>query len=242
MQIKRIKKSGRVVAGIAAVLTSAALISAAPATADPRVGGDIGVKYDQLGGEGGLLGAPVTGEIRTPNERGAYVAFRRGSIYWSPWSGAHEVHGEIRNGWGRLGWENGSLRFPTSDEITTPNGRGAYNTFEGGAIYFSPATGAHAVQGTIRQAYAWAGWENGYLGFPTSSEVPTPDKRGAYNTFQGGAIYWSSGTGAHVIRGAIRDAWARQGWEGGRLGFPTSSEFDITGGKRQNFTGGYIEW
>ncbi|WP_425560198.1 LGFP repeat-containing protein, partial [Kineococcus glutinatus] len=112
----------------------------------------------------------------------------------------------------------------------------------GGNIYWSPATGAHEVHGQILGAYAWAGWENGVLGFPITGEIRTPNGRGAYNAFEGGSVYWSPGTGAHVVRGAIRDAWAGQGWEGGRLGFPTSSEFDIPGGRRVNFESGYIEW
>ncbi|WP_432494678.1 LGFP repeat-containing protein [Kineococcus gypseus] len=231
---------GRVLGGVAAAVAS--LVLAAPAQADTRVGGEIGVRYDALGGEAGLLGAPRSPEIRTPNGKGAYVAFDRGSIYWSPWTGAWETHGEIRAGWGRLGWENGYLGFPITNEITTPNGRGAYNAFEGGSIYFSPVTGAHAVRGLIRDAYAWAGWENGRLGFPTTSQIPTPNGRGAYNVFQGGSIYWGPGIGAHVVWGAIRDAWAATGWESGQLGFPTSSEFDIPGGKRVNFERGFIEW
>ncbi|PPK92259.1 LGFP repeat-containing protein [Kineococcus xinjiangensis] len=148
------------------------------------------MRYDSLGGSGGFLGAPLTGEVRTPNGRGAYVVFQGGSIYWSPATGAQEVHGAIRN------------------------------------------------------AYGWAGWEGGYLGFPRTNEVRTPDGRGAYNVFEGGSIYWSpqAGPNAHVVRGAIRDAWGQYSWEGGPFGYPTSSEFDIPGGKRSNFQRGWIEW
>ncbi|GAA0307283.1 hypothetical protein GCM10009528_25720 [Kineococcus aurantiacus] len=212
------------------------------AAADPRVGGDIGVRYDALGGAAGLLGEPLTGEVGTPNGRGAYVSFQRGGIWWSPQSGAREVHGSILTEWGRTGWEGGPLGFPITDETGTPNGRGAYNAFQGGSVYWSPPSGAHEVHGMIRDAYAWSGWENGVLGFPITGEVRTPNGKGAYNAFQGGSIYWSPTTGAHVVHGAIRDAWAAQGWEGGALGFPTSSEFDIPGGKRVNFQRGYIEW
>ncbi len=218
------------------------MAGAQTAAADPRVGGEIGVRYDALGGAAGLLGEPLTGEVRTPNGRGAYVSFQRGGIWWSPQSGAREVHGSILAEWGRTGWENGSLGFPVTDETRTPDGRGAYNVFQGGSVYWSPATGAREVHGMIRDAYAWSGWENGVLGFPVTSEVRTPNGRGAYNVFQGGSIYWSPATGAHVVHGAIRDAWAAQGWESGALGFPISSEFDIPGGKRVNFQRGYIEW
>ncbi|GAB16036.1 hypothetical protein ARGLB_105_00010, partial [Arthrobacter globiformis NBRC 12137] len=34
------------------------------------------------------------------------------SIYWSPKTGAHEVHGAIRAKWAALGWEKGPLGYP----------------------------------------------------------------------------------------------------------------------------------
>ncbi|WP_432506152.1 LGFP repeat-containing protein [Kineococcus arenarius] len=238
--------------GVAAVI-GASLSTAVPAQADPRVGGEIGYRYEYYyGGARGFLGDPLTGEIRTPDSKGAYVVFQHGSIYWSPWTGAREVHGEIRDGWGRLGWEGGRMGFPTSDEQTTYSRRGKYQEFEGGTVYWTPWTGAHGVGGAIEQEY-----EDYYsstfeccpdaeevLGFPVTSEITTPNGRGAYNHFQWGSIYWSPGTGAHAVHGAIRDIWAAQGWENGRLGFPTSSEEydyyeDVV---VQSFEGGAIWW
>ena len=34
----------------------------------------------------------------------------------------------------------------------------------------------------------------------------------------------SAATGAHEVRGGIRDVWAAQGWETGPLGFPTTGD------------------
>nr|WP_246314193.1 hypothetical protein [Kineococcus aurantiacus] len=215
----------------------------ASAASSAVVEGAIGARYSSLGGPGSFLGQPRTPEVPTPTRPGAYVVFDAGSIYWSPATGAWDVHGAIRDEWQRTGWEAGPLGFPTSGEVRTPNGRGAYTVFERGSIYWSPTTGAHEVHGDIRAAYAWAGWENGYLGFPRTGEVPTPAGDGAYTVFEGGSIYWSPWVGgAHVLRGAIRDAWASIGWENSPLGYPTSSEFNIRGGKRANFERGFIEW
>jgi stage II sporulation protein D len=44
------------------------------------------------------------------------------------------------------------------------------------------------------------------------------------------------------VRGAIRARWAQLGWENSRLGFPTSDEYAIPGGRRSDFQGGYITW
>ncbi|GAA0305196.1 LGFP repeat-containing protein [Kineococcus aurantiacus] len=238
-------KTGAV--GVTAAVV-AALGIVAPAQADPRVNGEIGYAYEyRYNGPRGFLGQPLTSEIRTPNSKGAYVAFQGGSIYWSPWTGAHELHGEIRNGWGRLGWEGGILGFPITDEGATSSGRGRWQDFEGGSMYWAPWSGAHMVRGDIQETYGNVmcsydcGFGEDVLGFPISSETRTPNGRGAYNHFQWGSIYWSPATGAHPVYGAIRDAWAGQGWENGRLGFPVQEEHvwdeDYV---VQQFEGGFI--
>jgi uncharacterized protein with LGFP repeats len=63
---------------------------------------------------------------------------------------------------------------------------------------------------------------------------------GCYQLFQGGSIYWSPATGGHVVLGAIRDTWAGQGSENGRLGYPISGETFSGGAYRQTFQGGTI--
>ncbi|WP_375336782.1 LGFP repeat-containing protein [Amycolatopsis sp. SID8362] len=78
---------------------------------------------------------------------------------------------------------------------------------------------------------------------PVADEVGTPDGVGRFNHFSKSAsIYWTPGTGAWSVHGAIRDRWAALGWERGRLGYPVSDEFAVTGGRRGNFRGGYITY
>ncbi|HEX8199756.1 MAG TPA: hypothetical protein VF590_04660, partial [Isosphaeraceae bacterium] len=62
--------------------------------------------------------------------------YQRGSIYWSPATGAHEVHGAIRDKWASLRWENSYLGYPTSDEMDDGHG-GRVSRFQGGSIYWS---------------------------------------------------------------------------------------------------------
>ncbi|WP_176741333.1 LGFP repeat-containing protein [Streptomyces sp. LUP30] len=147
-----------------------------------------------------------------------------------------ETHGEINKKYGSMGFENSFLKLPLNDETRTPNKPGAFNHFQTGSIYWSPSTGAHEIHGAIRDKWAAMGWENSQLGFPTSDETRTPNKPGAFNHFQTGSIYWSPSTGAHEVHGAIRDKWAAMGWENSQLGFPTSDEFAIPGGRRSLFT------
>ena len=56
-----------------------------------------------------------------------------------------------------LGGSAGPLGAALGAELTTPDGRGAYQHYAGGSIYASPATGAHEVRGAIRSWACWAG-------------------------------------------------------------------------------------
>lgn len=213
-----------------------------PAAGAWEVHGAIRDTWGSLGWEQSALGFPITNENRTPARPGAYNRFQAGSIYWSPTTGAHEVRGAIQDTWRRLGWENGALGFPRTNENPTPTKPGAFNHFEAGSIYWSPATSAHEVRGAIRDKWAALGWESSPLGFPITDETATPGRAGAFNHFQVGSIYWSPATGAHEVRGAIRDAWAALGWESSPLGFPVGDEYTAAGARRSDFQKGYITW
>jgi hypothetical protein len=202
----------------------------------------VAAKYQQLGGAKGFLGSPVGPEQVAPDGVGRYEYFQNGAIYWTPQTGAHEVHGAILQNWASLKWERSFLGYPVTDETTAPDGVGRYSVFQGGSIYWSPKTGAHEVHGAIRDLWARLGWEKGFLGYPLTNEMTAPDGVGRYEHFQGGSIYWSPKTGAHVVYGAIRDKWASLGWERSALGYPTSDEYDFQGGRRSDFQGGHILW
>ncbi|MBW3537570.1 MAG: DUF1929 domain-containing protein [Actinobacteria bacterium] len=201
-------------------------------------------KYAELGGRRGLLGAPIRPESVTPDGSGRYRHYQHGSIYWSPATGAHELHGAIYTKWARLGWERGVLGYPVTDEATTPDGVGRYNHFQGGSIYWTPNTGANEVHGSIRAKWASLGWERGVLGYPVTDEATTQDGVGRYNHFQSGSIYWTPSTGAWEVHGAIRDRWAALGWETSSLGYPVSDELDTPAGmgRVSHFQGGSIYW
>ncbi|MFD4293685.1 alpha/beta hydrolase-fold protein [Rhodococcus sp. NPDC058532] len=205
------------------------------------VTGMIGGEYQAMGGPAGPLGLPSTSEFGTPDGRGRGNHFQAGSIYWTPQTGAHAVRGAIRDEWARQGWELGPLGYPVGDEVDTPTKDGAVQGFEIGAMYWSPTTGANAVQGLIMQKYAELGYENSWLGFPRSSERGPIRDNGRFNEFEHGNIYWSPASGAWSVKnGPIFDAWARENYEGGRLGYPISDEYPFEGGVRQNFQFGTI--
>ena len=197
--------------------------------------------YRDTGYENGGLGYPTSDEQSLPGG-GKYQNFQGGAIIWTAATGARVSAGDIRRAWQQTGFEKGPLGYPTSNEVSTRNG-GTYQNYQKGTIYWSPATGARvSPDGPIRNAYKDAGSENGSLGFPTSDVVSMADG-GKYQNFQGGAIIWSSKTGARVSSGDIRAAWQRSGFERGALGYPTSNEMPTrTGGRYQNYQKGAILW
>lgn len=153
-------------------------------------------KWAQLGGPGGFLGQPVdegagSQEMDTADHRGRVRDFQGGTIIWSPATGAFEVHGDIRVKWAQLGGERGFLGYPLTDETGTPDGRGRYNHFQGGSIYWTPGTGAREVHGDIRAKWAEMGWERSRLGYPKTDERSTSDGQGRYSIFEGGTIFWT---------------------------------------------------
>lgn len=125
------------------------------------------------------------------------------------------------------------------------DGQGLFRTYQNGWIMWRADRGALAVYGAIGARWNEHGGTTGFLGWPTTDELATPRGPGRYNHFDHGSIYWSPGTGAHLVYGAIRDKWASLGWEQGALGLPTSDEQDvpgIAGARRNTFEKGEITW
>jgi glucose/arabinose dehydrogenase len=208
-----------------------------------EVHGSILTTYLANGGHT-VLGEPTTDETRTPDGRGRFNHFRPNfaSVYWTSTTGANAVYGSIWTRWAASGYERGPHGYPKSSELVTPNGRGRYNNFENGGIYWLPGVGARSVLGAIYGAWGRVGWEGGRLGFPTTNETVTPDGVGRYNHFESGSVYWTPGTGAHPVYGAILVRWQALGWERSYLGYPTSDEFATSTGRRQDFQRGFITW
>ncbi|WP_432522571.1 N-acetylmuramoyl-L-alanine amidase [Kineococcus sp. SYSU DK006] len=133
------------------------------------------------------------------------------------------------------------LGAPTSAEGDALHG-GRFRHYERGSIYWHPATGAVLVRGTHAPKYASLGWERSALGFPTADTTDFPGGTGSATHFQGGSIYRRAGGRPHAVLGAIRATWASMGWETSALGYPTSDEHDVPGGRASDFEGGQLRW
>ncbi|MDO3402181.1 hypothetical protein QWI29_19240 [Mycolicibacterium neoaurum] len=126
-----------------------------------------------------------------------------------------------------------------------PAGPGFGQNFAGGKIFFTPQTGAHIMSGAILEKYESLGGPTGDLGFPTIDEGPgrAADSRNVtFNAPDNPVIFWTPGTGARVVRGAINSAWDALGGSAGVLGVPADDETIDGDVVSQKFTGGQISW
>ncbi len=111
---------------------------------------------------------------------------------------------------------------------------GTFLALPGAAVAATPDNGAIAAkyQATPQLGYAIT---------PLRCNLP---QSGCYRAYRNGSIYWSVGTGAHMVWGAIAGRWAALNWERGSMGFPTTDE-NCTLANRgcvQKFQGGRIYW
>ncbi|MDQ6648686.1 MAG: S8 family serine peptidase, partial [Actinomycetota bacterium] len=212
--------SYRVVAVNAAGEGPAATVTVA---ADP-----VAAKYTALVAANIRFGNRVGAELALPG--GALVQrYDWGTIYWSAGTGAHEIHGALRDRYDALGGP-AAVGLPLTDESPAADGQGRYNIVASAILIWSPASGAYEVHGAIRDSWSGLRAQDGLLGYPLSNEQGTPNGAGRFNVFQGGSVYWSPGSGAHEVHGAIRERWASMGGESGLLGFPVSDERAASGG------------
>ncbi|MDF0530761.1 lysozyme [Tsukamurella sp. 8F] len=168
--------------------------------------------------------------------------------------GGYFVKGSIERAYiatgGQRKWGN-----PTSPELAAQKG-GRFQRFGSSSFYWHPWADngtAHQVGGAIRDKWGKAGWEGGPLGYPVANEraIDVPPVAGwfsglgagAFNDFQGGSIYWSPGTGAHIVWGQIRNKWVMAGgYAGAGYGYPITDEYRVGKGFAQDFQRGSISW
>lgn len=195
--------------------------------------GAIRTKYDAFGGAA-VLGLPTTDERAVTGGRSS--TFTQGRVYWSSATGARVVAGQILAKYLSAGGP-AVLGLPTTDELAAAGG--LVSSFSGGAqVYWSAATGGHTVAGPVLTKYLAAGGP-AVLGLPSTDVLAVAGGTGS--TFTRGRVYWSSGTGAHVVHGAILGRYVSAGGPAA-LGLPTTDELAVAGGRRNSFVKGRVYW
>jgi len=150
----------------------------------------------------------------------------------------------ITAAWQASGADTGPLG-PVNGDVY-PIGNGFAQNFASGKVFFTPATGAHLMQGAILDKYeSLGGPADSDLGFPTIDEGPgrAPDSRNStFSAPDNPVIFWTPDTGAHVVRGPLNAAWDKLGGSSGVLGVPSEDETYDGATVTQKFTGGQVSY
>jgi uncharacterized protein with LGFP repeats len=226
------------------------------------VRGAINAAWDKLGSSGGALGVPTSdetydGELATQTFSGGHVSWNRLTKAFAtvPPDLAKQLTdlqapvdptADINMAWRAAGGAAGQLGGKQGDQYPVGNGGLAQN-FAGGKIFFSPVTGANAVETDILTKYESLGGPGGSdLGYPTANEADggfKADSRvSAFSANDKPVIFWTADHGAFVVRGAIKAAWDKLGGATGKLGAPLGDRTVNKDVVTQKFTGGQIAW
>ncbi|PRI16805.1 LGFP repeat-containing protein [Mycobacterium shigaense] len=226
------------------------------------VRGALNAAWDKLGSSGGVLGVPVgdetyDGEISSQKFTGGQISWNRKSKEFTtePSALADQLKGlqvaidpaaAINMAWRAAGGTGGPLGAKQGGQYPI-GGDGIAQNFAGGKVFFTPATGANAVETNILAKYESLGGPVGSdLGFPTANEADGglgPSSRIAtFSAADKPVIFWTSDHGAFVVRGALKTAWDKLRGAGGTLGAPVSDQSVDGDVVSQKFTGGKISW
>jgi uncharacterized protein with LGFP repeats len=225
------------------------------------VRGAINAAWDKLGSSGGVLGVPVSdetydGELATQKFSGGQVSWNRLTKVFTtvPPELANQLTGlqvpadptaSINMAWRAAGGATGPLGVKQGEPHPIGD-NGIVQDFAGGKVYYSPATGANAVEGAILAKYESLGGPVGSdLGFPVANEADGGIPASWISRFSAAdnpVIFWTRDHGAFVVRGAMKAAWDKLGAATGKLGAPVGDQAVDGDIVTQKFTGGTISW
>jgi uncharacterized protein with LGFP repeats len=190
--------------------------------------GDLAIqeKYATFGESGALS------EITTAADGAKFATFAKWGttvvITWTETYGAHWFSGNIAAKWIDGGAAD-TYGYAVSDQHATSGRPGAAVGFDKGfSVYYSDATGAHALSGDVRTKYWELGHTAGSFGFPQTDNLILPPSEnnvaGEFAQFQGMVSIFDPSNGPAVwISGALRQKFWDMGSIAG-LGYPLSDQ------------------
>ncbi|XSS44939.1 SpoIID/LytB domain-containing protein [Propionibacteriaceae bacterium Y2011] len=191
------------------------------------------------GGQAGWIGAPTHNEEAVAG--GSIARMEGADLHQSAGTGAHEVHGAIRNKyWAVAG--PAQLGLATSNEVPGHVSGQLVSNFAKGAIYWGPSTQARWLKGGILSRYRSPGMAQ-IMGMPTSDEIPGPLPGTLMVTLTNGNFYFSPVTGSRAVHGSILAKYKASN-AAELIGLPTSDEMPghLPGQRMNTFSDGAIYW
>jgi hypothetical protein len=189
---------------------------------------EIASHWLRIGGPRSVVGLPTGSRLESPH--GWRHSFQFGDIFHDTRLGCAEVHGAILDRYDQLGAWDGVLGSPVADEADVldehrnPTGT-RLSRFGNGAIYWSAARGALALEGDWLASYDASGGPTGPLGMPVGERTT----KGAveYVAFEHGVIVNGPGVAHRVVTQVdvkLSDAAAPDIDDGFEYNFP----FDVS--------------
>ncbi|MCA0145752.1 S8 family serine peptidase [Blastococcus sp. LR1] len=156
--------------------------------------GPVATRWGAQGWETGALGYPTADTVCGLAGGGCKQEFQGGSVYSATATGAARVvYGAVRTRWTALGREAGALGYPTAETVCGLRNGGCFQSFRGGTIHWSKASGAWSVSAPLLAAWGAQGWETGRLGYPVG-QATCSSAGSCTQAFQGGKASWSAST------------------------------------------------
>ena len=140
--------------------------------------------------------------------------------------------------WTRIGAERSAIGDVRSGEYAVASG--AAQRFAAGRIFYSSRTGARELYGYVLRKYRELGGPSSALGFPKTAVVHRRTHRLA--RFENGGIYFRRPADPVAVTGAIHRRFMDEGGLVSGLGWPTTSNYEVTRGQRVRFMHGTITW
>lgn len=101
------------------------------------------------------------------------------------------LDGDVYKKYKELNRWDGPLGLPTTNvklTVTNASDKGVFASFQNGAIWYSPTSGAAGLWGKVLKLYAAIDWERSWLKYPTESCDPNKGDANQKVSFQNGSI------------------------------------------------------
>jgi uncharacterized protein with LGFP repeats len=141
-----------------------------------------------------------------------------------------------------MGAQASWLKASLGPQRAVGDGRGQYVRYQGGGIYWTEATGAHATTNTVIRGWETVGGCRGHLKYPIADPTKARVGDGWIQLFERGCVTGTSSIPPTAVYSPSWEVWNQNGREGGRLGYPTSPRVANSDGRgwHQRFQNGYI--
>lgn len=174
----------------------------------------------------------------------ALLALAAPSAYAAPYQPVADTQASpITERWRQLGGARSYLGVPTGAETTGPLPDTRIQRFAGGTLYAARGSVSVLVGAIEARFTGLSVTDQQRLGTPVGDEQDGWRAGSRQNRFRTGTIYWSPGTGAQTVYGAIDSRYAADPALREALGLPIGSETDgYAGSRRTAFEHGQIYW